>query len=103
MYHLAVCVVEHHLWELGCALQRVCVCVCSFAQYPVFLPCLWILKTRRLLYVVGGTSKVEVESSQELLRRLKSERQIDGIRGDSDIGALPKSAPHTIPCLPLHS
>ena len=54
------------------------------------------LETCRLLHVAGGTSKVEVESSQELLRRLKSERQIDGIRGDSGIGALPKSAPHNL-------
>ena len=53
-------------------------------------------ESRRLLHVAGGTSKVEVKSSQELLRRLKSERQIDGIRGDSDSEALPKSAFHNL-------
>ena len=96
MYHLDVCVVEHHLWELGCALQLVCVCVCSFAQYLVFLPCLWTLETRRLLSIAGGSSKVEAESSQELQRRQDRERQVDGFRVDSDSEALPKSAFHTV-------
>ena len=50
-------------------------------------------ESRRLLHVAGGTLKVEVETSQELQRRLKSERQIDGIQGDSDIGALPRVRP----------
>ena len=53
-------------------------------------------ESRRLSYVAGGTSKVEVESSQELLRRLEGERQIGGIRGDSDSEALPKSAHHNL-------
>ena len=50
-------------------------------------------ESRRLLHVAGGTLKVEVETSQELQCRLKSERQIDGIQGDSDIGALPRVRP----------
>ena len=97
MYHLDERVVEHHLWELGCALQRVCVCVCSFAQYLVFLPCLWTLETRRLMFVAGGSSKAQAESSQELQRRQERERQVDGFRVDSDSEALPKSAFR--PCL----
>ena len=96
MYHLDERVVEHHLWELGCALQRVCVCVCSFAQYLVFLPCLWTLETRRLMHVVGGSSKAQAESSQELQRRQERERQVDGFRVDSDSEALPKSAFHNL-------
>ena len=95
LYHLDESVVEHHLWELGCALQRVCVCVCSFAQYLVFLPCLWTLETRRLMFVAGGSSEVKAKSSQELQRRQERERQVDGFRVDSDSEALPKSALHT--------
>ena len=95
MYHLVGCSATH-LWELGCALQRLCVCVCSFAQYLVFLPCLWTLETRRLMFVAGGSSKAQAESSQELQRRQERERQVDGFRVDSDSEALPKSAFHNL-------
>ena len=90
MYHLAVCVFEHHLWDFGCVLQRVCTCVCSFVEYPVFLPCLWILRLARLMYVAGGSSKAKAESSQKLQRRQERERQVDGFRVNSDSEALPQ-------------
>ena len=67
--------------------QCACPCVPALSVDP---------ESRRLLHVAGGTSKAHVESSQELLRRLKRERQIDGIQGDSDLGALSKSAPHNL-------
>ena len=93
MYHLAVCVVNTTFWELGCALA-VCVHVCVFLGRISCIPTLSVdPESRRLLHVAGGTLKVEVETSQELQRRLKSERQIDGIQGDSDIGALPRVRP----------
>ena len=34
-------------------------------------------ESRRLLHVAGGTSKVEIESSQELLRRLESDKSTE--------------------------
>ena len=96
LYHLAESVVEHHLLGTWLRLGSVCACVCV----PCRISCIPTLsvdpESRRLLHVAGGTLKVEVETSQELQRRLKSERQIDGIQGDSDIGALPKSAPHNL-------
>ena len=69
LYHLAESVVEHTFGIVAapCSVcERVCVFLC---EYPVFLPYLWILKTCRLLYVAGGSSKAEAESSQELQRR----------------------------------
>ena len=92
LYHLAESVVfEHHLGNLAASCS-VCACGgCSFAEYPVFLPCLWILR------LAGCCTLLEEARRPKQNRRrscivAKSERQVDGVRVDSDIEALPKSA-----------
>ena len=57
----------------------------------MFLPCLWILR------LAGCCTLLEEARRPKQNRRrscivAKSERQVDGVRVDSDIEALPKSA-----------
>ena len=67
LYHLAESVVfEHHLGNLAasCSVcERVCVFLCRVSCVPALSvdP-----EACRLLYVAGGSSKAEAESSQEL-------------------------------------
>ena len=95
LYHLDVCVVEHHLWDFGCL--AACVRMRVFLCRVLCVPALSVdPETRRLMYVAGGSSKANAESSQELQRRQERERQVDGFRVDSDSEALPKSALHNL-------
>ena len=76
------------LWLRLAACERVCV---FLAEYSVFLPCLWILR------LAGCCTLLEEARRPKQNRRrscivAKSERQVDGVRVDSDIEALPKSA-----------
>ena len=98
MYHLAVCVVEHHLWDFGWRLAA-CVRVRVFLCRVFCVPALSVdPETRRLMYVAGGSSKAKgrIVAGFKLQRRQERERQVDGFRVDSDSEALPKSALHNL-------
>ena len=69
LYHLAESVVEHTFGIVAapCSVcERVCVFLCRVFCVPALSA---DPETCRSLYVAGGSSKAEAESSQELQRR----------------------------------
>ena len=90
LYHLAESVALNTTWETWLRLAA-CVRVRVFLSRVSCVPALFVdPETCRLLYVTGGSSKAEAQSSAGVAFVAKSERQVDGVRVDSDIEALPR-------------